>query len=167
MAIVGAIAIGFAAYKFSNRPQSPSRMVSNAAIFQSFRAGIGYASPVLIAGTIGCVAFRLRRRRPPLKDLADLPGAMAVASASLVIAFGYCWMGVQLAMGTHPGFVLDPAHVNHSIYPGLAISGAWTSLALGGRWRLVRSWIEVSGVVLGFAWLALLLVWYASWGLLR
>ena len=58
-------------------------------------------------------------------QLVGLPGTMAVASASMVLLFGYFWMFTQKAVGTHPSFVLDPAHVNHAIYPGWAVAGAW------------------------------------------
>src|SRR5262245_33408551 len=100
MVAVAAVAAGIALDKHTHRPPAlPSCMVQSASSFQMIRSGIGYVSPVLIAGTVACMVIRLGQPRPSLRQLADFPGAMAVGSAFMVIAFGYSWMLIQLALG--------------------------------------------------------------------
>ncbi len=41
-------------------------------------------------------------------------------------------------------------------FAALSVAGAWLTLGLLGWWRRERDWVEVSGIVLGFGWLVLL-----------
>ena len=42
---------------------------------------------------------------------------------------------------------------------GAAVLGAWAVMAASGRWRLERSWIDLTGFALGLVWVALFLLY--------
>jgi hypothetical protein len=49
--------------------------------------------------------------------------------------------------------------------PGMAVLASWFTLATTVGWRAERSWHDRAGRVIGFAWIAVLLIW--PWLLLR
>jgi hypothetical protein len=49
--------------------------------------------------------------------------------------------------------------------PGMAVIAAWFTLATTVGWNAERTWHDRAGRVVGFAWIAVLLIW--PWLLLR
>jgi hypothetical protein len=92
----------------------------------------------LFAYAFTLLALRLVSPRPPAAELLRQPGLWA--SAGLVL-------GVALMLTLR---LFQPA-----IFPS-SVALAWLGLALSGRWRAERSWIDRSGRIVGACWLALL-----------
>jgi hypothetical protein len=88
--------------------------------------------------------LRLRRPRPPLRDLLRQPGVVA----GLAMVFGLFW-------GTGALLVLFPEKVDAMTAAptavGVAVAVAWGVLALSGRWRAEAGWVDRMGRLLGWA----------------
>lgn len=124
--------------------------------------------PLLIAFTVATLAMRLRGPRPRLRWLGRQPGYVACTAALLGLLYESLWMlanairfGLDAAnrgfLPTAEGFFLvcgGPA--------ALWVVAAWVSLALCGRCRPERSWIDRLGWGIGVAWIVGGLVMRAS-----
>jgi hypothetical protein len=165
MILVAVIAIGLALHRFSEgiSKTAQRRAVIDCKYYLQLENIISdYVITPMITLTFACALLFLRRPRPPLKRLADLPGMAAVTSALGVLILSYFFMMIHLLTGSHPGFVTDPARPSNTTHPGFAVAGAWSMLFLGGRWQPDRSWVDRLGIGVGLAWLSLLLVWLLS-----
>lgn len=115
-----------------------------------------YLSPLVAAWTVGILILRLRNPRPILHRLARQPGLVACCTATVAVGLGaiMTMIGVSCRYGVYYYFPL-------ATYPvGIAVLAAWTLLAVSGRWRPERNWIDRAGRIMGFAWLALIpMVW--------
>jgi hypothetical protein len=168
MVLVAAVAGGLALDSVANRPlASTVRQIQSVETYRAIRSVISRTTPILLAVTIACLALRLRGPGRSLRRLARTPGSMALVSASTVIALEYLIGLIQTATGTHPNFVINPVGASFDMNPGLAVAGAWMTLAMGGRWHSDRTWIDRAGLGLGVGWVALALVWLGSFGLVR
>jgi uncharacterized paraquat-inducible protein A len=92
----------------------------------------------LFAYTFTLLALRLLSPRPPVADLVRQPGLWASG-------------GVVLGAAS----MLTLHYFQPVIFPA-SVALAWLGLALSGRWRAERSWIDRSGRIVGACWLALL-----------
>ena len=87
-----------------------------------------------LCGTLAFLIVRLRRPRPPLRDVALQPGVVA------------CW-AILIA------FCVEQVAPSLLVYP-VAIPLAWAALAMSGRWRPEPGWIDRLGRLLGICWIA-------------
>ncbi len=115
----------------------------------------------LIAFTLGFLIHWIGRMRRPFRLFAQSPGAIACLLASAVL----------LATAYHLAVSYQAEYVRHDmqnvfwsmgywnalfssppIAIGLLILAAWNLLALCGRWKTERTWIDRWGRVLGVCW---------------
>jgi hypothetical protein len=114
--------------------------------------------------TLAILIARLRRPRPRGRGLARQPGFVACCSVATVLMIQY-GPGLLAAIMNYP----PPARVDarqhvlvflHPSWtgPGLAVMAAWLALAMNQAWRPVPGWIDGSGRVLGFFWIAVVII---------
>jgi hypothetical protein len=96
------------------------------------------AMAFLFAYTFTLLALRLLSPRPPAAELVRQPGL---------------WASVGVVLGV--ASMLTLRYFQPAILPA-SVALAWLGLALSGRWRAERSWIDQSGRALGACWLAML-----------
>ncbi len=113
---------------------------------------------------VALLIMRLRRPRPHWRSISRQPGAVACAAGTTAILPGSLILLSRDLFGevAVPSPALEPGDwkVLESSVP-LAVLAAWVALALSGRWRSERSWIDRTGRVLGFYWVILwVLHWY-------
>ena len=124
----------------------------------------------LVAWTPATLALRLRRFRPTVRKLCRTPGfaATLVASAILALAvLAIALLGLIRAVrryppGAPPGEA-DPmwwmgVGLHFVVLVGPAIIGAWLVLAITGRRRPSRDWLDTLGRVLGTAWIVVFVI---------
>ncbi len=125
--------------------------------------------PDLTMATLAILAIRLRRPRPDLRRLYRQPGAVAVSAAVVVIFWDVIGLLVQFSLSESNQSQLNerPYYANSAFAwafletpetIGLAVGVSWVLLALGGRWRAERGWIDRAGRVIGVAWLVLVML---------
>lgn len=120
--------------------------------------GVGYTMvPFLAPWTLGMLLIRLRRPRPERRRLFRQPGAAALAAATLALVAEAVWFAGDSLHRTQP-MMLMVAFSGWSHFCAFAVAGAWLTLALSGRWRGERGWIDRSGTWLGAAWIGFLLI---------
>ena len=106
--------------------------------------------------TFAVVVLRLLRARPRRRRLCSQPGFVACSTVVIVASF-------NLSIFSTHHFLLD-ADSNYKLrdvvisslgfsYTSPAVLAAWMLLAIGGRWRAERSWIDRLGRILGVFWL--------------
>lgn len=96
----------------------------------------------LLPASVTLLLLRLIRPRPARVDLLRQPGFWASSSAVvglLLIPAGWWYFLVEVP------FLLVPS----------LVAASWAILAVSGRWRAERSWLDRAGRTLGWAWLAL------------
>jgi hypothetical protein len=139
-------------------------------------------SPYLVTGTLASLAMRLRGPRPRLLRLTRQPGTVACAVAVTILFLLLCWIagtrtrGRSFQLTEHvvgpPGSLGHPFH-RHPMYLsiawgivfygdriGFAVAGAWFALLASGRWKSEASWIDRLGRAMGWAWIALTVVFW-------
>jgi hypothetical protein len=122
---------------------------------------------ILVQGSSQCVAaafmlalipIRLLRPRPGLRRLVRQPGFAACCAIAAVLVLGFIeglmWVvfrDVQKGQGdSWPFQQLWEIGVG---YRGpFVVAGAWLLLALTGRWRAEKSWVDRLGRALGAVW---------------
>jgi hypothetical protein len=127
---------------------------------------IRLAWPFLLAWTLATLVLRTRPPRPAPRRLARQPGLVA-GCAVVVGAAAVAWPAVVGALAGL--YQIDPLTHQPASYwvgmsrgvglpeaVGLAVTAAWLTLALGGRWRPEPSWIDRAGRALGACWIVLL-----------
>jgi hypothetical protein len=97
----------------------------------------------LFAWTLAFLVMRLRKPRPPLRNLVKQPGMVAceVLLSGMILTF---------CLALNEGYQLLASVT--VISTAFAIPVAWTSLALRGRWAAEPSWIDRLGRGLGICW---------------
>jgi hypothetical protein len=101
---------------------------------------------------LGLLVIRLRRPRPDLRRLSRQPGAVACAAAVTAMAADGAVVLAWAIFRTVPIPVAVDFWRMFAWRIGPAVVGAWTALALGGRWRAEKSWIDRAGRFLGAFW---------------
>jgi hypothetical protein len=104
--------------------------------------GFQMAEMVLLGMTPAFFILRLRRPRPPLRELLRQPGTVA----GLAMVFGLFW-------GTGCLLALFPDRFDSMTAVPVAVGGAvvagWSMLALSRQWKPERGWVDRVGRVLG------------------
>lgn len=112
---------------------------------------------VLIPWTFAVFLMRLRHPRPPLRRLVFQPGMAACGAVTVWLGFKMLLLVLMLGVPRQRSLVTaymgDGAGLISWAAP--AVAGAWLVLALSGRWRPERGWIDRLGRALGASWLAL------------
>lgn len=112
---------------------------------------------VLIPWTIALFLMRLRQPRPALRRLIRQPGAAACGAVSLCLAWKTLLLVLMLGVPQPHYLVQVYLGDGDAIVPWAApaVAGAWFVLALSGRWRADRSWLDRLGRAIGASWLIL------------
>ena len=125
---------------------------------------------VLFAGTPTLLFLRLRHPRPTLHRLSRQPGFVASLTGSAILALGLLAIGffgllrvAHRLLPVRPGVRLsqaDPSWWLSVIFHfdavvGPAVIAAWLLLALSGRRRPHRGWLDILGRVTGVVWIVL------------
>lgn len=111
---------------------------------------------MLASLTLGALVLADRRPGPPLRRVAGRPGPIACVAAASALAVAFLMMAPTLLMTRGgPGFEvqLNAAWAHCGRQCGQVVAGAWLALALAGRWRPDRGWVDWMGRALGWAWL--------------
>jgi hypothetical protein len=122
--------------------------------------GILATSALLMAWSAAFLVIRLRQPRPRFRRLARQPGMVACSAATVAILYQLLWMllvGMKWGLQTAytKGYLPSGKGVLSTVgaEAELWVAGAWLALALGGRWRSERSWIDRLGRILGLTWI--------------
>ena len=122
-------------------------------------SGVRSLASVWLAWTFALGILRLRRPRPPLRELADQPGSIVavVILTMFLLALASNLGETALAMIGHdppdqfPWYRLRPMLMWQILILGPpALIGGWLTLGISGRWQPESSWIDRMGRVLGW-----------------
>ena len=128
---------------------------------------------VLVTWTPTVLWLRLRHPRPPLRRLARQPGFAASVVGTGILALGALATGLlallrtaRQGMGVRGGMLLrtpDPLWwvgvvLHFAAVVGPAVLAAWLILALSGRRRPARGWLDRLGRLIGLAWIVLFVI---------
>jgi hypothetical protein len=108
--------------------------------------------------TLVVLVARFRQPRLRLRPVVRQPGTVGCAAAVLALIEELVWTGtdaIERLRPDHPDYDsstltywdLDGAH------PGLGIGVVWLWLAVSGRWKPERDWVDRAGVGLSLFWL--------------
>ena len=122
---------------------------------------------VALALTIALIPLRLRHPRP--RRPGRLPGMLACCAVALAMAFILAEQAMSwLKPATGPALVEPHYRTINLVFNLLrldlyspAVAGGWLALALSGRWRPVRDWLDRAGRALGVCWIVSPLI--VSW----
>ncbi len=164
MILVAAIACGFAMRRAMEGAFDNVLSLDNW-LGRTTREPVRAMLPFLLMLTPAVLALRLRRPRPELRRLARQPGMAASCAAIWPIAMtlaGFAWTyGTRTPPSGDPtwavrndGMVLDDCGAKVGIF----VLAAWLSLALSGRRRPERSWIDRLGRIVGIGWILILAI---------
>jgi hypothetical protein len=123
----------------------------------------------LLAVSLALAILAVLVPRPAGRRRFRQPGIVAVVLIPLTLAFNEVQTlghGVTLYLTTGKAFdnggfwwVFGPVY-DLAFRAGLAVLSGWLTLALTGRWRSAAGWLDRSGRVVGWVWVALgLLAW--------
>lgn len=109
----------------------------------------------LYALTFCVLILRLKRPRPPARELLRQPGMVAL----LAIVFGLIWVPGYLDAFFH--YFKDHTQLTVFVAVGGTVAVAWVVLALSRRARQEPGWIDRAGRALGATAIALALAFFA------
>jgi hypothetical protein len=124
--------------------------------------------PGLISIGLALLVCRLRPPRPSIRRLVRQPGAVAMACVGLMLLLNAATMfaGRALSAGLDqvwpptrtPGVTVavvsdELSQVFAVTEVGPVIAACWLLLAVAGRWRAERSWVDRLGRCLGVCWI--------------
>lgn len=125
-----------------------------------------------LAFTLALIPIRLGRPRPARDELWRQPGLLACVSVAIALLISILEQVVSISTFAmrRPNISLRGEFgpiLEETIYrlPGqaiLVIAASWTILALGGRWKAERGWIDRAGRVIGVYWIVINLVSWCS-----
>lgn len=142
---------------------------------------VAFAIGGLVTWTPTALALRLRRPRPALRRLSRQPGFAAGVAATAVLMLGLLTVGLlalvrvarqgmaaRMGRGGGPlpgvmGRTPDPSWwlgvvLHFGVLVGPAVIGAWLLLAVSGRRRPTRDWLDLLGRALGTLWIVVFVV---------
>jgi hypothetical protein len=113
---------------------------------------------VVLPLTLMMIPLLLRQPRPRRGRLWCQPGLLAeIAVAVSLIHFLLLWTLDQMLTG--PGSLRSPEGLlgrTVLLLPSrssCAVAATWAALALSGRWRAEKSWLDRTGRLVGFYWI--------------
>lgn len=134
---------------------------------------LAWAIGWLVAWTPTVLILRLRDPRPPLRRLSRQPGFAASLAGTAVLALGLLAIGLialvrvarqgspaRPAMGIRPP---DPSWwvwvvLHFGTVVGPAVIAAWVLLAVSGRRRPPRGWLDILARAVGVGWIVLFVI---------
>ena len=109
---------------------------------------------------VALLILRYRHPHPSRGWLARRPGHVACCAAVVALGVGGLDELTRLAASHHPApFSFSQLWITLSVRVGPTIAGAWLLLALSGRWRSDRGWMDRLGRFLGSCWIGWILFW--------
>ncbi len=126
--------------------------------------GTALALPCVLAWTVAVLVLRLRGPRPSWRRIVRQPGAVACLAASLGLlaasvlmasVIAYLWMSGRWSGASWKdlaGTLLEWEGLA-SPFVGVGVAISWAMLAIEGRWRSERGWIDRAGRALGLFWI--------------
>jgi hypothetical protein len=165
MVLVASLAIGFALierqvrFDFLDLQWSKPKLSA----FASPKQGdlVTVIASLLTPLTLAVLVLRLLPTRPRRRRLFEQPGFTACAMVifmDIPLIFGH----YQYNINFYQTFFPDVSGWNYLIQlnyrPEIAyaVAASWTLLALSGRWRAERSWVDRAGRVVGWLWILLI-----------
>jgi hypothetical protein len=154
MLLVAATAPGLAVVRFANTLglYDERIMRTTGKVRLALEAISVFVTPVIVPWTLMVLILSLRKPRPPLRRVAGRPGFVACACVALTLllqapdlVIRACLIETFPEVGTQYG----RAVATITLFSGVTILGAWMALALAGRWRPGRSWLDRLGCILG------------------
>jgi hypothetical protein len=158
MVLVAATALGLALVQAYAPDLVGSRLERAEGRFVAWTTGPG--SCLVLPWMLAILLLRLRQPHPPRRQLARQPGLVACAAAMAGLLPGALWsLSVARFRGPTWSRLPFPERWFGLIdFVAPAVVGAWLALALGGRWRAERGWIDRAGRALGVFWVATFLL---------
>ncbi len=125
------------------------------------------AAPVVAALTLALVVIRFRRPQPSIRRLIRQPGMVADLAALATLAVNLLLGSFQILMAAtgQSGMSAPRFYANFALLfcqtfqlgmVGIAVLVAWMVLALSGRWRWERGWLDRAEFGIGLAWVGLM-----------
>ncbi len=172
MALVGAVAVGLGLSRewarcaaeigsFSSRLIQPSWSTEAAGGIVRFWPVVAVVSPTLLI-------LRARRPRPSRLRRFASPGVAACSAATIVIALeglarslvailGPVYLGFRpMVPFDRLNFTMAALGAFSSMTVGFGVAAVWGTMALARRWRPDADWIDRTGRVVGWLWIALI-----------
>ena len=175
MILVVATAVGCGLIKWSGTdvvrlfdPDPRYKQSSFGGYLSSFVGGTHYTVvPFLASWSPAMVLIRMRTPRPSRRRLFRQPGVVATSAATLAVAAELFWFFASNFSGSGNNMRIFVAFAGWRAYCAFSVAGAWLTLSLSGRWRGETGWIDRIGSVLGFGWIACLLIYWLQHNFLR
>ena len=127
----------------------------------------------LVTWTPTVLWLRWRHPRPTLRRLARQPGFAASAVGTAILALGVLAVGILALLrsarpsaGLRNGLTIPAPNdgwwlgvvLHFGAVVGPAVIAAWLVLALSGRRRPFRGWLDLLGRALGIAWIIIFVI---------
>jgi hypothetical protein len=163
MALVAATALGLA---FARHVESPISLPGTRYDFLLYWPWSEGPSSIAMAWTLALVLLQLFHSRGWRTTSIVEPGSIACVASLAAMVLGAGRLAVVDLLDRNPSsLAIFPAE-NYWDYATdhipETVAGAWLSLRLGGRWSAVPSWIDRTGRLLGFYWIARRSSWFVE-----
>jgi hypothetical protein len=176
MLLIAATAIGLGAARgchdpFWSRSNRTVEIGSFDAIALEVSRWILVALPMAWAWTVALLVIGLQGPRAGLRPRISLPGSAACGAATIALVIDATnLLAILTAVALQEGIVWDQdiaaflydGMIELSIpgigSPGIAVTVAWVTLAVTGRWQPEPSWIDRAGRLMGLGWIGLMML---------
>lgn len=119
--------------------------------------GSALVFPSVLTFTFATLALRFRHPRPCLARIFRQPGAVGCSAAILSFLLALLTLAPStlhsLGSPIYGAWMVN-AWLHTSRMTGVAVASAWLALALSGRWRSERTWVDRLGQAVSASWIA-------------
>lgn len=149
---------GSESYPYLLESSSVTTFRYRAEVLNWWLESLGYCVGVVAVAVLGLLVLRTSRPRRRLRYLTRHPGVVAGGAVLLTLSFDLGRAAYEIIEGVTSGREYDSAWQFSYLYmssdhAAVAVGSAWTLLALSGRWRRERGWLDALGVGIGVFWL--------------